>query len=505
MIRNLLCTLAVLGGLAKAVGGTNTVPIEQRRWFEMRTARFYIYSCAAPRDVYALATNLEQFSETYTLLTGMQTVSPVPIIVIAFPDHEAFSPFLPLYQGKPANLAGFFRRSSDQNLIVLELPSTNSALRGFEVIFHEYAHYLFRRYARVWPLWLDEGVADLYSTFETSGYTVRLGRPIEPYVDLLSQKSLLPLADLFAVDTDSPQYNERDRQGIFYAQAWLLTHYLLAGGGGAYRPRFDQFNRLLQEGQVPEEAFTNAMRISLRTADAGLRAYLDRGRFDPLQWPLPRAQASVAGASTRMLTPVEIHFLLGIELLRTDRPDAAESYFMRALKMAPASPLPYEGLGFLAAARKQHEQAASRLKEALQHGSGSFLVHYIYAEEKYQLTADSANRHAPLPKDQAAEIRGELHKAMALMPGFAPAHHLLGFFELVQADDLAAAEIQLQSAIQLEPENPAYLISLAQAQLAERKPAEARKTLGPLLRPGVEADLRKPAEELLQAIGRAMP
>src|SRR5215471_9303269 len=108
MIRNLLCALAMVGGGWSAAGATREVPIEQQRWFEMRTGRFYIYSCAAPRDVYALATNLEQFSETYTLLTGAPSVSAVPILVIAFPDHKSIAPFLPLYQGKPAHISGFF-------------------------------------------------------------------------------------------------------------------------------------------------------------------------------------------------------------------------------------------------------------------------------------------------------------------------------------------------------------------------------------------------------------
>src|ERR1035438_448367 len=60
------------------------------------------------------------------------------------------------------------------------------------------------------------------------------------------------------------------------------------------------------------------------------------------------------------------------ELFRINRPDAAESYFKQAQKLAPASPLPYEGLGLLAAERGQHVEALRDLKDALQHGSTSF-------------------------------------------------------------------------------------------------------------------------------------
>ena len=38
----------------------------------------------------------------------------------------------------------------------------------------------------------------------------------------------MPLHELFAVTHNSPQYNESTRQGMFYAESWLLTHFLMA-------------------------------------------------------------------------------------------------------------------------------------------------------------------------------------------------------------------------------------------------------------------------------------
>jgi len=65
----------------------------------------------------------------------------------------------------------------------------------------------------------------------------------------------------------------------------------------------------------------------------------------------------------------------------------------------------------------------------------------------------------------------------------------------------AAAEQHLQKAVQLEPENLAYIIALAQLQLAKKDTEAARRTLEPLLRfPNVEAQLRTRAEEMLQEI-----
>jgi tetratricopeptide (TPR) repeat protein len=487
------------------LGQSNEVPLVQRPWFETRTAHFFIYSCGNPQDVNKLSVRLEQFCEAYSLLAGKQAVDSPAVVVMAFPDHESMKLFLPLYQGKPGNLLGFFTHGSDENLIVLALPGDNEASPGMEVIFHEYAHLLFRRNDLIWPLWLKEGMAEIYSTFETTGYEVQIARPIEHHLQLLAHEPLMPLHELFAVTHDSPAYNESTRQGIFYAESWLLTHFLMAGDNPAYKARFGQFTTLLQAGQPLEQAFTNALGTTLPVMETELRRYLERGAFKPVELKLPTDVSSPVYVASRAITPVEIYFLLGDELLRINRLDAAESYFAQAQKLAPASPFPYEGLGLLAAQRGQHDEALRELAAALQRGSASFLVHYTYAREKYRQTADSQGRYAPLKAEEAAEIRDELQKSLALMSNFGPAHELLGFFEMVQGENLAAMEQQLQLAIQLEPENPSYLLTLAQAQLRDRNTDAARRTLEPLLLPNVDAKLRAPAEAMIQKINQNHP
>jgi tetratricopeptide (TPR) repeat protein len=507
MIRCPPWVLAVLlaSGVCIAHAQSNDVPLVQRRWFETRTAHFNIYSCGAPSDVYKLSARLEQFCQAFTQLAGAEAVASPPIVVMAFPNHESLMPFLPLYQGQPANLAAFFQRGTDENLIVLGLPDTNSAYTDLDVIFHEYTHLLFRRNDRIWPLWLKEGMAEVYSTFETAGANIRIGKPIDHHLRLLSQQPLLPLAEMFAVVRDSPQYNERNRQGIFYAESWLFTQYLMAGDNPACRARFKQFRPLLVQGQLPVQAFTNALQATLPVMDAELRRYLKAGRFGPIEFPLKSDISSPITLTTRAITPVEAYFRLGDELLRIGRPEAAEVYFTQAQKLAPASPLPYEGLGLVAAQRELHEEALRNLKIAFQHGSASFLAYYVAARVQYRLTADAEDRYAPLKSDAAVAIRGELQKSLALMPDFGPAHELLGFFEMVQGENLPLAEKHLQRAIDLEPENTSYLFSLAQVQWRNHNLEAARRTLQPLLLPSTDAKLRAHAEEMIQGIARNQP
>src|SRR6185369_9644055 len=204
----------------------------------------------------------------------------------------------------------------------------------------------------------------------------------------------------------------------------------------------------------------------------------------------------------RAITPVETYYRLGDELFRIDRSDVAETYFARAKQLAPLSPLPYEGAGMLASDRDQHGEAVTEFKEALQRGSTNFLAHYIYAKEKFRMTANG-DRYRRIQGEDAGLIRSELKKSIALMPDFAPAHQLLGFFEMVQGDDMDVAEQQLQQAILLEPENSSYLLSLAQLQIMERNPDKARATLAPLLLPSVDPRLRASAQEVIEEMLKA--
>jgi tetratricopeptide (TPR) repeat protein len=487
--------------LTVSTSSAQSVPhsLAQRRWIEARTAHFHTYSCGQTQEVARLTARLEQFREAYSALAGNESVASPPIVVMAFPDHASMKSFVPLYQGKPATIEAFFMRGSDENLIVLPL----AGMASMEVIFHEYTHLLMRHNQAFWPIWLNEGMAEIYGTFEVTGqHSARIGLPLAHHLRLLARESLMPLKQLLEVTHESPEYNERDRQRIFYAQSWLLTHYLMLGNNGSRRAGLGQFTALLRQGKTSEQAFTTAFHTTLTAMNNELRGYLAREKFQPLALNVNADLLAPRQISTRALPPVEVWFRLGDELMRVHRFETAEACFLEAQKLNPTSPLPCEGLGLLAAERDHSDEAIRWLGEALHRGSESFLAHYEYAHEKFEASATQPGWHARLPADKGADIRAELHKALELMPDFGPAHHLLGLFEFIQHDDLAGAVQHLQRAIQLEPENQGYLISLAQAQFEKDGAEAARRTLEPLRLPYVEPEIRARAQELLKEMGK---
>jgi len=474
-------------------------PIEQKPWYVVHSTHFNIYSCGNARDTYRLAGQLEQFCRAYSALAGADAVASPPINVLAFPDHDSMKPFLPQYNGQPGNIAGFFTRGEDENLIVLSLPSADSP--DMDVIFHEYAHLLFRRNDEAWPLWLKEGMAEIYSTFKPIGNHVEIARPIDRHLDTLANEDLMPLDELFSVGRNSPQYNEATRQGMFYAESWLLTHYLMAGDNAVLRERFAQFTPLLKQGQSPEQAFTNALGVSLPAMQAELQRYAKAGHYAAIVLRLNGTVGGPVTITSLPVTPVEILYRFGDEQLHIGRLDSAASWFNQAEKLAPASPLPYEGLARLAEEQDNHTEALTDLTQSMKLGSTSYVAHYLYAQEKYLQTSHGSDVHSRIEGDSAAEVKNELDKSIAIMPSYGPAHELLGFFEMVQGDNLPAAELQLQTAIALEPENQAYQFTLAQLQVSEHELDAARRTLQPLLLlPNVDPKVKASAQTLAQQI-----
>jgi hypothetical protein len=183
------------------------------KWIEIRSARFTITSNAQESAARDVVQRLDEFVDVVSSL--VQTAAPAdhPLTVIAFKDDRSFGPFRPRQNGRTLNLSGYFERADDENLIALSLQIPVDE-QPYRVMFHEYTHALTSQAAGIWPLWLYEGLAEFYSTFDVYGTRLVIGRPIRQHVRLLEQESLLPLASLFAIDRASPMYNE-DRQSIF--------------------------------------------------------------------------------------------------------------------------------------------------------------------------------------------------------------------------------------------------------------------------------------------------
>lgn len=133
-------------------------------WINLTTKNFNIISNADEGRTRKLALKLEQFHFAFSKIFNLPLERSIKTTVMVFKNESSFNPYKTLYNGKPANVAGYFQGGEDENLIVMDISANQE--RPMSVIYHEYTHLLTSNTPRDWPVWLKEGLAELYSSFE---------------------------------------------------------------------------------------------------------------------------------------------------------------------------------------------------------------------------------------------------------------------------------------------------------------------------------------------------
>lgn len=454
--------LAVLFVFPSGVTQATPAPQTRDNWRSVRTNNLFVIGNADAEKLRQVAAWLEFFHSSFARLVSRNVLNPsVPTTVIIFRDDASFVPFKPLYQGKPANLSGFFQPGEDVNYIAISLdPSERDP---YSTAFHEYVHLHLRDNVPNTPLWLNEGLAELYGSLQFSGTEAFLGAPLYPYIRLLQDHELLPLETLFSIGTNSPHYNEQDKSGIFYGESWALVHYLMLGERG--RP--EQFKRFLQQvsrGETAAKAIEDSFGMTVAKLEEDLRAYVRRGDFTAQRIARvddPQTYASYTAMQRSSLTEGEANFYLGDLLQHTGRDTDAERYFKQAIALDPSFIPAYAALGRLYVYQHRYADAKKYLQKATATPQ-TYMIHYLYA---YVLSREGISPNGEVSeytRETTTAMHEQLLQSIKLAPNHAPSHYLLALVDFI-ADEHSDEAIEMaQKAQQLAPGNKNY------ADLVER-------------------------------------
>jgi hypothetical protein len=344
--RPTLLFLALLPVAAVAVRAGET------DWLKVTADEFTVLTPATETAARQWAVELAEFRRSLQAIVPVPAEHVHPVTVVLFPNHRAIEPFLPLENGRPARIGGLFVRTNDVNTIMLSLDAKERETR--HIIFHEAVHWhLGARHATL-PLWLGEGLAELYGTFHVSddGHH-EFGAALPGHVALLDSGRFLPLAQLVATDRHSVLYNESRRGNVFYAEAWALTHLLLLGDQAPGAAGIQRYIDSLQAGVAPEAAFTAALGATYGEMEKRLRRYVRTAQYRPMVQP--HADAAVA-CTVSAAVPAEIELAQGALLTGSRGPNAAEPFLRRAAELAPHDVRAWEQL---AVARAQQGAVTS--------------------------------------------------------------------------------------------------------------------------------------------------
>jgi len=468
------------------------------KWLSIRSRNFLLAGNASESEIRRVGRTLEDFRTALAMMfPKMDQSSTVPVTVLVFKNDESLKPYKPLYQGQPSNALAFFQPGEDINYIAV-----TPVIGSPNIVLHEYVHFLLRENVGGLPLWITEGFAECYSTFEMGNRAneFSIGRAPEQHVAMLNQTpQFIPIKRLLSIQQNSPEYNEASKQGMFYAESWAFVHYLILGAEGKRRTQFVQLLTALTKGAPFEDSFGEAFQTDYGTLEDEVREYV-RKRTN---WPTMKVtsrenlQIDVRSMTTTTLSEGESEFYLGDLLLHLNRPADAEPRLTAAISKSPTLISAQTSLALLRVRQKRYDEALALLKKAAESDSKNPMINYYYAYGLERADADALANVNAGPPERYETMRTYAKKSMELAPRFVEAYALFARINLNSGEHLDESEAALKKAISIAPGRDDLKMLLAQTYLREDRNADGRAVLSEIERSASDPELRRRARTLL--------
>ncbi|MGA8344014.1 MAG: hypothetical protein WB781_18930 [Candidatus Sulfotelmatobacter sp.] len=221
-----------------------TLAAEPNPWLEIHSIHFTVITDAGDKKGREVALRFEQMRAVFATLLGKERLNQsVPLTILAFNNDKSYYQVAPLRQGQPIDVPGFFLPGEDQDFIVLNLSGEES----WRAVAHDFAAMLLTYNYPPAQGWFDEGVAEYFSSIHVDNKQVELGadpellpsatqdllgnqrdtHPPKSLTELLGAQVWLSLPDLFTMKHDTSARNEGTRHTLYYAESWIVMHYLL--------------------------------------------------------------------------------------------------------------------------------------------------------------------------------------------------------------------------------------------------------------------------------------
>ncbi len=442
--------------------------ILEYEWLEVRTPHFVIASAQKTNPTLELAIDLENFRSLAEKLTNIGRFEErIPTKIYLLPRIERDLGF-------GNYIAGYFNDAMRANYAAM-IPSGSYS---DEVLKHEYVHFLVHNRDRLlYPTWFDEGFAELLSTLRMKGTTLEYGKPNDGRVSWLVNGNWLPYRTVLnARDTRDLR---AERGAMFYAQSWLLVHYLMIGNPD-FSKRNADFLKRRERGESVESAFEAAFGIKTGSITAKVRKYGQRLPYykGELREPLPPVETE-----TRPLPRAEIAAELGTLALLARGADAAAPFYQAALAADPTHGPALTGVADIHKFAGRFDEARPLYEKAIALEPTNDNHELDYAEYFLDLAhhEQEAGKGATRVGELVVEARRHFSRAYQLNPDNPEILAMNGATYLVEGEDAVKGIESLEVAHQLLPAQTQIRLLLARSYIAAGQREKARPHLETLL------------------------
>jgi hypothetical protein len=526
---------------------------EQSPWLELHSQHFTVITDAGDKKGREVALRFEQMRAVFgTLLMKERLNQPLPLTILAFKSDKAYYQCAPLRNGQPIGVPGFFLAGEDQHFIVLNLFEAES----WRAVAHDFAQMLLNYNYPPVQGWFDEGLDEYFSSIRLDDKRVEIGgdpelqsdftedllqnqhkvtNPAKSLTELLSGQVWLSLPDLLTMKHDTSLSAEATRHTLFYAQSWMMVHYLLHE---KKLPETGKYFDLLENQHVPvEEAIQKAYGVTpaqfeqavkdyfhsltpLFTAlDASKSASSQGNASQVYQFPelvgagdraitsktMPETDARAFVAEVEVRIPdrreaglQELHALAAAPVLPTakasgDKDSKKENSNDAPLIAASGNEIAHRALAWDHLRHGEFDAAIEELGDAAALNQRDMWIRYYLSVLKYRMSLAKKTEIQGLPN-----MLQDLRAVLDWYSEFADAYDLMAIGRMQGGGPVAAMQAE-RAAIQLSPRNQQYVYHLAEIYVSDKKWEAARALLERLKSssdPQVAAAARERLEQL---------
>lgn len=378
----------VLGGGALRV----VAAAKPEAWLRLSTPDFTVITSLREKEARAWTGEFAQYVAAQAQFFHLGSRKLTPLTLVVFAREDDFKNYRPLDEkGQPQAVAGFFLRHGSWAVAGVGRPEMSEDVR--RTIFHEGVHWFLSGDENPNPIWVEEGLAEVFSTFTVEDGQAKWGKAIDNHVRALHLYRPLPLEKLVYTAHSDLFHDDRFNDDslhtqLVYAESWAFVHFLLFGKHDGVPPNaFATYAKLSHAHLNPDEAFRQAFGHTYQELDELFARYLQSGRYYVMRQPVqPVPDLAVSPAA-----PVEVADALGRLALAARRWEQASTHARAAIAAAADDPRGYEVLGMALDGAGDKAAARAQFELAVQHGSRDFLPYFeLAAAEQDAAAADGA-------------------------------------------------------------------------------------------------------------------
>ena len=528
-------------------------------WLEVHSTHYTVITDAGDKKGREVALRFEQMRAAFAnLLTKDRLNESRPLTIFAFKNDRSYYQLAPLRQGQPIDAPGFLLSGDDQDFIALNVFEEEP----WRAVAHDFALRLLDFNYPPAQGWFDEGLAEYFSSIHLTDRQLEIGgdpelkpsvrqdlignqqeaHPAKSFTELLAAQVWLSLPDLFTMKHD-PSRNEGTRHTLYYAESWIVMHYLLHE---KKLPETGTYFGLVLNQHVPvEEAIQQAYGVSSAQLEKAVKDYfhsqtglqaavddarrsaIDPGRSNPLarsgqtdRFPAPvgpedsaitsrplaeaDARAIYAGVQVRIpeRRPIGLKTLQDLATTPTEADRKAESKPAKRMgedaeqlpSNAIGNPLAHRILAWDHIEHGEFDDAFSEIKDAVSLNPRDMWLRYYVCVGKYRM---AQARHAEIMG--LANMMLDLRAVLEWNSELADAYDLLAVARNSGGSPTSALQAE-RTAMNLSPRNEKYLFHLAEIYVSSKK-WDAAGALLDRLKSSANPQIAAQASELLAQAG----